>query len=166
MVAMAGTSAGAFEQGVSAGYGLAALNNHMHVGRIEGGRYYDFYQVTYLLERSCRDHNRLAVFMEPFTAFVNRPETGVDVGLYAGVKYRFFDSARRGLFLTAGTGIAYTTIGFKEQGTHLDFTLEVGVGYRFGRFFVEDRIRHYSNGQTASPNRSVNANNLSVGFYF
>jgi len=158
--------ASALEQALSVGYGIAALNPELHLGRIEGGRAYDFFQVTYLLERPCRDYLALAVFLEPFASFVNRPDQGVDAGLYTGLKYRLSGAEKRGFFFTAGTGMVYTTVGFKEQGTHLNFTLEAGAGYRFGRFFIEDRLRHYSNGSTASPNRSINANVLTIGFYF
>ncbi len=160
------TGVPAFDQGVSVGYGLADLDYHKHVGRIQGGREYDFFQFTYLLERRFQTHQPLAVFLEPFAAYVNRPNEGVDAGFFTGFKYYLLNTEQHGFFFTAGTGLVYTTTGFKEQGTHLDFTLEAGIGYRYARFFVEDRFRHYSNGGTASPNRSVNANVLSVGVYF
>lgn len=154
------------DHGISVGYGIAAFNLHKHTGRIEGSRIYDFFQFTYLYERPCRDYSQIALFAEPFVAYVNRPSEGIDFGFYAGLKWYPIDHQNKGLFFTAGTGMAYTTTGFKEQGTHLMFTLEAGVGYRFERFFVEDRVRHYSNGKTASPNRSVNANVITVGIYF
>lgn len=44
--------------------------------------------------------------------------------------------------------------------------MEGGIGYRYARFFIENRFRHYSNGGTTSPNRSVDADVLSVGVYF
>ncbi len=156
----------AFDQGVSIGYGLAAYNNEKQPGRIEGGRYYDFFQCTYLLERPFRDYQPLAVFVEPFASYVNRPNDGVDAGFYTGLKYSFLNTEKSGFFFTAGTGLVYTTTAFKEQGTNLDITLEGGVGYRYARFFIENRFRHYSNGNTASPNRSVDANVLSAGVYF
>lgn len=156
----------AADHALSIGYGFAMLNMDLQTGRIEGGRNYDFFQLTYLWERPSRDYRQLSLFVEPFAAYVNRPNEGFDGGFYAGLKWYPMDHTKKGLFVTAGTGMAYTTIDFKEQGTHLLFTLEVGVGYRFGRFFVEDRIRHYSNGRTAEPNRSVNANVFSVGLYF
>ena len=154
------------DTGLSIGYGFAAFNLQKHTGKIEGGKYYDFFQLTYLYERPCRDYRQLALFFEPFAAYINRPNDGVDVGLYAGLKWYPTDHANKGFFVTAGTGMVYTTTGFKEQGTHLNFTLEAGIGYRFKRFFIEDRVRHYSNGRTAWPNRSVQANILSVGYYF
>jgi hypothetical protein len=154
------------DQAVSVGYGVAALNPDLHWGRIEGGRDYDFLQFTYLLERTLRGCLPLAVFIEPFASYVSRPGQGADVGFYTGFRYRPYGTEKKGFFFTAGTGMVYTTEHFKEQGTHLDFTLEAGVGYRYGLFFIEDRLRHYSNGGTASPNISVDANVLSVGFYF
>ncbi len=154
------------DHALSVGYGVAILNADKQTGRIQGGRYYDFFQLTYLWERPTRDYRRLALFVEPFAAYVNRPKEGVDGGLYVGLKWYPYDHRNKGFFFSAGTGMAYTTTGFKEQGTHLLFTLEAGMGYRFGRFFVEDRIRHYSNGRTATPNRAINANVFSIGFYF
>jgi hypothetical protein len=154
------------DHGFSIGYGVAALCPHLHIGRIEGGSYFDFFQATYLYERPCGDYRRLAVFFEPFAVYVNRPHENVDLGFYTGLKYYPFDRGEHGLFFSAGTGMAYTTMKFQEQGTHLLFTLEASVGYRFGRFYVEDMMRHYSNGATTSPNRSVHANILSVGVYF
>jgi len=156
----------AADEAVSVGYGIAALNPNLHFGKILGGRYYDFSQFTYLLERTCKDYPPLAVFIEPFGSYVNRPNPGADAGFYAGLRYRLYGTEKKGFFFTAGTGMVYTTEHFKEQGTHLDFTLEAGVGYRWGPFFIEDRLRHYSNGGTSSPNISVDANVLSVGFYF
>lgn len=160
-----GTASSA-DHGFSLGYGLALLNIHKHSGRIEGGRYYDFFQATYLYERPCRDYRQLALFVEPFAAYINRPDDGVDVGLYVGLKWYPMDHRNKGLFVIGGTGAAYTTIKLKEQGSHADFTLEIGVGYRFGRFYVQDMLRHYSNGATSHPNRSVQANILSIGTYF
>jgi hypothetical protein len=158
--------AGRADHAFSVGYGLAFLNIHKQTGRIEGGRYHDFFQATYLYERPCRDYRQLAVFIEPFAAYVSRPNEGVDVGLYVGLKWYPMDHLAKGLFVLGGTGAAYTTTKFKEQGTHGVFTLEVGVGYRFERFYVQDMLRHYSNGATSHPNRSVQDNILSVGMYF
>ena len=68
--------------------------------------------------------------------------------------------------MTAGPGMAYTTVGFQEQGTHLLFILQGGVGYRYKNFFVEDMIRHYTNAGIATPDSSVNSNILSVGTFW
>jgi len=156
----------AADEGLSIGYGLAALDYDKHIGRIEGGRCYDFLQLTFLYERPLQGYKSLALFVEPFASYVSRPATGLDGGLYVGAKLYPLNEERRGLFIIGGTGTAYTTIKFKEQGTHQLFTLEGGIGYRYERYFVEDVLRHYSNGGTASPNRSIQANILSVGFYF
>jgi hypothetical protein len=159
-------SGSAADEGLSVGYGLAALNDEKQVGRIQGGRYYDFFQFTFLYERPFQGYKPLAVYVEPFVSYVNRPASGLDGGVYLGLKYYPLDPERKGLYVIGGTGTAYTTIKFQEQGTHMLFTLEAGAGYRFQRFFVEDVLRHYSNGGTTSPNRSVQADILSVGFYF
>jgi hypothetical protein len=149
---------------MTVGYGFGALNIHKHTMRIEGGRDYDFFQTSYLYERPCH-HPKVAVVLEPFAAYINRPNTGVDVGFNAGIKWYPFDPGK-GLYLSPQTGIAYTTIGFKEQGTHLLFILQATLGYRYKNLFIEDRFKHYSNGRTASPNRSVHSNIIVVGMYF
>lgn len=152
------------DHAVTVGYGFGALNINKHIMRIEGGKDYDFFQASYLYERPCHYPN-VAVILEPFAAYINRPYDGADVGLNAGIKWYPFDSGR-GLYLSPGTGIAYTTIKFEEQGTHLLFILQASVGYRYKNMFIEDRFKHYSNGRTASPNRSVHSNTVVVGMYF
>lgn len=153
------------EHAVSIGYGLAAFNDERSLGKIEGGRYYDFVQAVYIYERPLSLRG-LAFVLEPFAAYVNRPNSGVDAGLDMGLKYYPFRTDKGGFYITAGPGIAYTTTGFKEQGTHLLFILQGGIGYRYHKFFIENRFRHYSNGGTAKPNWSVNADIISIGMYF
>ncbi|MGD9576956.1 MAG: acyloxyacyl hydrolase [Syntrophorhabdus sp.] len=68
--------------------------------------------------------------------------------------------------MNLGGGSAYTSINFKEQGTHFLFILHAGLGYKWNDFFGENRFKHYSNGSTATPNRSINANIIMVGMYF
>jgi hypothetical protein len=57
-------------------------------------------------------------------------------------------------------------VDFKEQGTHLLFILQAGIGFQWKKFFIENRFRHYSNSNTAQPNRSINANMIMVGMHF
>jgi Lipid A 3-O-deacylase (PagL) len=153
------------EQGLSAGYGFAFLNPGKRTGHLQDSKQYDFFQLTYTYERDTGLKN-LAILAEPWAAYVNRPADGADVGFNLGIKYYLTKNERWRPFVTAGVGIAYTTIRFEEQGTHLLFALQAGVGFRYKNFFIEDRMRHYSNGQTAYPNRSVHANIIAVGYYF
>lgn len=153
----------AAERAVTVGYGFGALNDEQ-IQRTEGGRCYDFFQVSYLYEKPWH-HPKVAVILEPFTAYVNHPESGVDIGFNGGIKWYPFDSGT-GLYLSPQVGMAYTTIKFKEQGTHLLFILQAALGFRYKNLFIEDRFRHYSNGSTASPNRSVHANIVVAGMYF
>jgi hypothetical protein len=81
-------------------------------------------------------------------------------------RYYPFIERRGGLFLDIGAGAAYTSVAFHEQRTHLLGILIGGIGFRYNNFFVTDRLKHYSNGGTAAPNRSVNSNVISVGMYF
>jgi hypothetical protein len=153
------------DQGVSVGYGMAAFNMQRSFGHLEGGKPYGFIQTTYVFERPFST-KELALLLEPFGAYVTKPTEGFDLGFDLGLKYYPWRNDTGGFYMTAGPGLAYTTIGFQEQGTHLLFVLQGGIGYRYNNFFIEDRERHYSNGGTARPNWSVNANILSIGTMF
>jgi hypothetical protein len=153
------------DHGPSLGYGFGFFNKGKPTGKVEGDRPYNFIQAVYVYEQPL-SIKELAFLAEPFSAYVNQPDTGFDLGLTLGLKYYPLLRETGGLYLTAGPGMAYTTIGFKEQGTHLLFILQGGVGYKYKNFFVEDRFRHYSNGGTARPNWSVNANIFSIGGNF
>lgn len=155
----------AAEHAVTVGYGFGAFNTNKRTMKIEGGRSYDFFQVSYLYEKPSRYPN-VAAFFEPFAAYVNRPETGADIGFNAGIKWYPFGSSTGGLYFGPQIGAAYTTIKFEEQGTHLLFILQATLGFRYKNLFIEDRFKHYSNGATASPNRSVHSNIIVVGMYF
>jgi hypothetical protein len=154
----------AAEQGLSVGYGFAALNERTGTGIVEGGKYYDFFQFAYLYEMPF--WSTVSAVIEPFAASINRPESGFDGGFDVLGRWYPCNVGASRLFVDLGAGIAYTTIKFEEQGTHLMGVLAGGIGLRYKQFFVEDRLRHYSNGGTASPNRSVDANIVSVGMYF
>jgi hypothetical protein len=95
-----------------------------------------------------------------------QPFQGIDVGFDLVLRWYPSNKARSGLFFDVGAGVAYTSIAFEEQGTHLLGILTGGIGFQYKSLFIEDRFRHYSNGGTASPNRSMNANIISVGMYF
>jgi hypothetical protein len=151
------------EHGLSVGYGFALFSHDNKPGRVEDGNY-DFFQGSYLYEYPLSA--KWVFLVEPFVAYVNRPVDGVDVGFNLGVKVYPFSVDRQGFFFGAGTGAAYTSVNFSEQGTHMLFILQASIGYRYKNFFIEDRWRHYSNGGLSSPNRSVNANIIAVGMYF
>ena len=153
------------ENGFSLGYGFAAFNNQRATGEVEGKKHYNFIQAVYVYERPFST-KELALLVEPYAAYVNKPNSGADAGLGLGIKYYPARTDKGGFYMMAGTGMAYTSIGFQEQGTHLLFILLGGLGYRYKNLFIEDRFRHYSNGGTASPNWSVNANIISLGTYF
>lgn len=152
------------ENAVSLGYGFGAWNG-CGTGRIEQKAPYDYATFSYLYEKPFA--SAIALVFEPFLNLVNRPDYGLDAGfnVYAKAYVPEFSPGSR-LYFTAGTGMAYTTVQFKEQGTHGLFILQGGIGYRAGRFFIENRLHHYSNGGLAKPNRSVNSNLVMIGCYF
>ena len=130
--------------------GFAAWNQGRPTGKIEGGKRYDFEQATYLYERPIL-WTGLALTVEPFASYVSNPNAGADFGVGLGFSITPFETHKEGFYLMGGSGMAYSTIGFHEQGTHLFFIGQGGIGYRSGRFFIENRFRHFSNGGTASP---------------
>ena len=158
------TGSDAGQQALSIGYGFAVLNNHQSTGHIEEGRNYDFVHATYLYEIPF--HRKYSFIAEPFVAYINRPDPGVDAGFDLLLRWYPSDKGPTGLFFNLGAGTAYTSVSFHEQGTHLLGILVGGAGFRYRDYFVDTRFRHYSNGNTASPNRSVNALMISAGMYF
>lgn len=152
------------EQSISVGYGFGLLNQDGKSKQLEGGKTYDFIQALYSYERPVTQ--RFSVLVEPFVAFVNRPTDGLDAGIYASGRYYIINSSPARLYFSLGGGMAYTSVAFKEQGPHLLFALQGSIGVVYKGFFLENRFRHYSNGDTSSPNRSVHANIVSVGMYF
>lgn len=152
------------ENGVSLGYGFGAWNAQ-GPGCVEKKTPYDYATLSYLYEKPLKPG--FALVAEPYLGLVNRPAEGVDIGVnfYAKASFPAFPSGGR-LYVTAGTGAAYTSVDFREQGTHGLFILQAGIGYGSGRFFMENRFHHYSNGGLAKPNRSVNSNLIRIGWYF
>jgi hypothetical protein len=152
------------EQAASAGYGFGVWNGG-GTGHIENNLRYDYATFSYLYEKSFAP--QVAFVVEPFCNLVNRPNNGLDIGFSVYLKaYLPEVRPQERFYLTAGAGAAYTSIAFREQGTHGLFVLQGALGYRHNRFFVEDRFHHYSNGNFARPNRSVNSNIIKVGYYF
>lgn len=134
------------------------------LGRTEGG-YYDFIQLNFAIEHRLIE-KKLTLLFEPFIAYINRPERGMDVGSSLALRYWVTADDFQGLYLTLGTGVAYTTVDFKEQGVQGMFILQCGIGYKWKRFFVEDRFRHYSNAGLSRPNRSLHATMINIGVSF
>lgn len=145
---------------ISAGYGFGFLNAQAKPYRLtytEG--LYDFFHLA--VARETQIWKQICSSLEPFILYQKRPKEGIDVGLTLAGKYYI-----QHFFISVGVGLAYTTYGFKEQGTHLPFVLHVGIGYKFGKFFLENRIKHYSNAGLARPNVSINANLAVLGIHF
>jgi|GEM_PF-282102 len=150
---------------ISVGYGFGAFNGNQGIGKLRGTNgYYDFFQLAYSREKSLSSRTNL--LLEPFLAYVNRPTDGLDLGMTVGLRFYLNKDTKKGLFGTLAMGASYTTIGFVEQDTHLLFMLQGGIGYKWNKYFVENRFRHYSNGSLTSPNRAINANIINIGISF
>jgi hypothetical protein len=154
----------AMNQGLMVGFGTAMFNPKHAEGRLEDGKY-NFIQLAFVTEYPLWKKS-MNFYLEPFLSFVNRPNDGVEGGMGTGIKYFFSGHEYRGFYGTVGTGLSYSTIKFREQGTHTHFILSAGLGYRWKSFFLEDRFRHFSNGGLSRPNRSVHANILYLGMNF
>jgi len=158
------STAFAGEHAVSLGYGIGILNSGTSIGHVEGGDNYNFTQVTYLYEEPYWKRGSVAI--EPFAAYVAKPDAGVDVGFSLLLRWYPFNGNHRGAYVDLGAGTAYTSVAFPRQGTHFLGILAGGLGYKNDAYFVQARFRHYSNGNTAHPNESVNAGIVSVGWFF
>ena len=135
--------------GLSVGGAFGFLNDRLDFGKIGGDRDYYFAQISYFHEFGLF---RNAFFhLEPFLVYINQPNDGVDAGLNLLLRYYLPTSRGSSLFFSLGSGGAYTSIGFKEQGTHFLLMLQGGIGFRWRNFFIEDRLRHYSNAGLAHP---------------
>ncbi len=152
------------ENGLAMGYGYGILNPHQKPGKIMNDRNYEFFQLGYFYETGI--FSNASFTLEPLIAYTRRPSEGFDVGFNLGWKFYFIRGHNGGVYLSAGIGFSYSTMDFQEQGTHYLFSPQAGLGIRWKKIFIEDRIRHYSNAGLASPNRDVNANILNIGIYF
>jgi hypothetical protein len=164
IVALVPPAASAVNEGMMVGFGTAMFNPKHAEGRLEGGKY-NFVQIAYAKEFPLYKKS-LNAYVEPSLTYVSRPNDGVEGGIGAGIRYFFGGQEYRGFYATAGTGLSYTSIKFKEQGNHGLFILAAGLGYRWKSFFLEDRFRHYSNAGLTRPNRSIHANILYLGMNF
>ena len=159
------------EQNISVGYGFGVANARLREGSLEDGRYYDFWQIAYSYEKAFwKDEKRwwkdIALYVTPFVAYVTSPNDGFEGGAIIGTKWYFLNRGQTRVYFDVGAGGAYSSIDFDMQKSHLVFILTGALGLTYKSFFIEDRFRHYSNGGTGSPNRSVNANIVSIGMYF
>jgi len=150
--------------GLSLGYGFGALNPHQEFGKVQDDRSYNFLYLSYLHEKSLFEKAFLVI--EPFISYVHQPEDGLDLGFNLLFRYYLKVSNQSRLFGNLGIGAAYTSVDFREQGTHFLFAPQVGIGFRWGRYSLEARLRHYSNADTADPNKDVNAFLLLLGIFF
>ena len=152
--------------GVAAGYGLGNMNPHEHFGKIRRNRGYEFFYLSYF--HGFQLIPDLYLVLEPFTAVSYRSRVGVDLGLGLLLRYNLWNSqsAKNSFFVNLGTGGVLTTVSFTDQPNHALFILQGGVGFKWDKYFIELRHRHYSNAGTARPNKGVETEVLTVGFHF
>lgn len=155
------------DYGFSVGYGFGVSNSQVKFGEIAGhqdGRSYQFVQLYAF--RDLPLYRSLYFTVEPSLAFVYRPKAAVEPALNFSFKLFLPEKEGNALYFSIGGGATYTTLGYVEQGTQFMFVLQAAVGFKWREFFLENRFRHYSNGGLATPNMSVNADIISLGFFF
>jgi len=157
--------ASAQNNGISIGYGFSFLTRNEDKGEVQQDRNYNFEHLTYFHQWPLFRNGY--VVLEPFLAYVNRPESGREFGASLLFRYDLKTSDQTSLFFHLGGGGAHSTVDFEEQqGNHNFFILAGGIGFKWGNYFIENRFRHYSNGGLSIPNGSVNANIIMIGLYF
>ena len=152
--------------GLAIGYGVGALNPHERFGNIPHDQGYEFMQLSYF--HQFRLFKNAFFVLEPYFSYTYRTMYGTDLGLGLYLKYNFlnWNSSKNSLYATLGTGGVVTSIHFTDQGSHELFILQGGAGFKWDRFFIDGRFRHYSNGGLATPNTGLQAIILSTGFFF
>lgn len=152
--------------GLAIGYGVGAFNPHERFGNIPNDERYEFLQVSYFHQFSLFKNGFFV--LEPFVAYTYRNLYGTDVGLNLYLKYNFWNwnSSQNSLYAILGTGGVITNVNFTDQGSHGLVIGQAGAGFKWDRFFIEGRYRHYSNGGFAAPNTGVDAFIVNTGFYF
>ncbi|MCX8023213.1 MAG: acyloxyacyl hydrolase [Syntrophorhabdaceae bacterium] len=151
-----------YENSLSAGYGFGIFNYGL-TNKIKGG-HYEFYQVTLRHERPL--YRGFYLLIDPYVSYIRNPVEGLDIAFGLSGRYYFNQEKKNSFFLDLGVGALYSTLQYKEQSNHEFFLIQGGIGYRWDRFFIENRLRHYSNGYTATKNWAIHSNIISVGFYF
>lgn len=85
--------------------------------------------------------------------------------------YNFRKAKRTNVFTETGVGLLYTDLDPVKFGSHLNFVVQAGVGFRYrltdDRFFkFSYRFQHISNGGTAEENKGIDSNFLIFGISF
>ena len=124
---------------------------------------------TFPLNRSVKDC-KWQFQLEPFLAYVNRPESNGEAGCIFFVKYRFM-RGRFEPYIKAGSGIVFLTQDTSEQSTIFNFASQFGVGvsYRIsGKYSVslECRYRHVSNCGIKEPNSGIDSRIYLLGITY
>ena len=106
--------------------------------------------------------------LEPFLAFLTSPDTSVEVGCSAFLKYTIPLNFPLKPYIRGGTGVVYLSQETAEQGSQFNFVDQIcyGVAYEKGdiRISFEFRNRHISNLDIQEPNSGINSKVWMLGF--
>jgi len=150
------------ENSISFGYGFGMFNYGITNKIMDG--HYEFYQIAYKHERPF--YKGFYLVIDPYLSYIRNPHEGFDISLGFSSRYYLNSEKKNSFFVDLGVGGVYSTLQYGEQSNHAFFLIQGGIGYRWDRFFIENILRHYSNGYTASKNRAIHSNIISIGLFF
>lgn len=158
------TVAGSLGQGLSLGYGQGEANSDI-----------DIYRVSLKKDFSSKWFETDIGFLSGyFELSYNRWENGSEAtnGVSISPVFAYFFGDESDFFrpyIEGGIGIAYIDdyrIGRRNLSTHFQFEDRIGIGTRLGRFDINFRYMHYSNGSIKSPNDGMDIWIFSAAFAF
>lgn len=155
------------------GFGLARL--HLSQGYYRVAPLFldcDFDLKPLLQKKSIHLPGLFQFVLEPFVAYVSRPNSNAEIGNSFLVKIGLLsENAKFQPYFKGGVGFVYTTQHLRAQGTQFDFNEYAGVG---GHYFfqknialtLECRYRHLSNADIKQPNWGVDSHFIVAGISY
>ncbi|MEA1970007.1 MAG: acyloxyacyl hydrolase [Thermodesulfobacteriota bacterium] len=156
------------ESGIVIGYGT---------GNVEEGKYEPVLMIWHigfsLKELPSGQHedrkDMISFYIEPQINPVTRPETDVEFGVGAGLKYMHHITNSLSAYLMASVGPHWVTINTESQARGFVFSSTIGLGISV---FVTDksavtlgyRVRHLSNANFRKPNGGIDTCFGTIGY--
>ncbi|MCK4535354.1 MAG: acyloxyacyl hydrolase [Syntrophobacterales bacterium] len=156
------------ESGIVIGYGT---------GNVEEGKYEPVLMIWHIgfslkefpLEQPGDRKNIISFYIEPQINPATRPETDVEFGVGAGLKYMHHITNSLSAYLMASVGPHWITINTESQTNGFAFSSMIGLGISV---FVTDksavnlgcRVRHLSNADLGKPNGGIDTYFGTIGY--
>jgi len=123
---------------------------------------YAYYLAAFDLSYPLKNEGWLRNFsfqLEPFLALVTSPDTNMEIGCSAFLKYTVPWNFAVKPYIRGGTGVVYMSQETAEQGSQLNFVDQIcyGVAYEKNnmKISLEFRNRHISNLDLKEPNSGI-----------